>query len=159
LWSDRPPNRPPQYSTHNDVSTYQFCELLCGLDIDLADGKKLNIFIETDKSGDGFLTEDEFVDTWDAIQNQLVQAAMEEMGLSPTRIVMALVGVAILLFMLFLFIFVGMAALVGGGGTGSMGAMVNSMATGGGSGASTGGGDDNQDPEEAGADAMAAFEG
>merc|ERR1711871_1257275 len=92
------------------------------------------------------------------IQNQMCEAAMEQMGLTKTRILMAVAAIGFVILLLFLFIFVGMAALVGDGGTGSMGSIVNSMATGGGSGAAGGGGGGgDDDPEEAAANAAGAF--
>ncbi len=94
------------------------------LQIQLVGDKRRELFTQFDTSKDNLIGYREFEACYDLIQKMAVQQNLQEAGMTRPRMVLALVYAVFLLLLIFVFIFVGVAAFTG---TGTIGAIVNSL--------------------------------
>lgn len=90
--------------------------------------KKQQAFAYCDTDGSGLISMEEFADAWDWLEEQLVEEACEDMGLSDGKVVQVVLGLLLFMGLLFAFVFV---ALKGWQNSGSFESVLQSMFLGG----------------------------
>uniref|UniRef100_A0A7S3QJV5 EF-hand domain-containing protein n=1 Tax=Dunaliella tertiolecta TaxID=3047 RepID=A0A7S3QJV5_DUNTE len=103
-----------------------FSQLLDHLEVDINEAKKAELFARFDPDNSKVITFVEFEAAYGHLQKILVTQTLKEAGMTKQRMYLMLAYAIMLLLLMFVFIFVGVTAFTG---TGTVGAVINSILT------------------------------